>query len=119
MKYCQKGKTVHVRCLLIRTSCPKVLTLALSSPYIKHNAHCLLSSMPGGGFSSGLSSRLLSEPWNPKDMQLKLATLHLTSRKNKNKTNSVQIVYKNKCFQKVFQIMLSDQIYYNTQEYLH
>lgn len=40
----------------------QILTLALSSPYFRHNAHCLLSSTSGGGFSSGLSSLLLSQP---------------------------------------------------------
>lgn len=46
----------------IRTGTCQILTLALSSPYFRHNAHCLLSSTSGGGFSSGLSSLLRSEP---------------------------------------------------------
>lgn len=33
------------------------LTLVFSSPYFRHRTHCLLSLMPGGGGSSGLSSR--------------------------------------------------------------
>lgn len=40
------------------------LTFPPSSPYFKQSAHCRLSSASGGGVSSGLSSKLLSEPQN-------------------------------------------------------
>lgn len=48
----------------IKKGACQILTLALSSPYFRHKAHCLLSSTSGGGLSSGLSSLLLSEPYH-------------------------------------------------------